>query len=148
MAILCSYDNDDRMKYIGWIETAGGIGMLLGPLIGAFLYSQGGFMLPFQTFGKYSTYAILNYSYNIGGLLVFVFPFVCYKLVKSMQIENQLRTTAVASDATGENISQCTFFTKIRFVFATLALLINSLTGTYLLANIALQMNKIGFSPS
>ena len=58
MAILSSYESNDRSQYIGWMEASGGIGMLFGPLMGAFLYSQGGFMLPFLTFGKYLQYQL------------------------------------------------------------------------------------------
>ena len=39
MAILTSYDSIERNQFIGWMEASGGIGMLFGPLMGAFLYS-------------------------------------------------------------------------------------------------------------
>lgn len=52
MAMLSSFDRGEREQYIGWIETATGIGMLFGPLIGAFLFSIGGYQTPFFTFGK------------------------------------------------------------------------------------------------
>ena len=53
MAILSSYDHTEREKYIGWVEAATGIGLLLGPLLGAVLFSIGGYVAPFAAFGKY-----------------------------------------------------------------------------------------------
>jgi MFS family permease len=50
MAILSSFDGAEREVYIGWIEAANGIGLLFGPLIGAFLFSIGGYRAPFFTF--------------------------------------------------------------------------------------------------
>ena len=43
MAILSSFDGAEREQYIGWIEAANGVGLLFGPLIGAFLFSVGGY---------------------------------------------------------------------------------------------------------
>ena len=53
MAILSSFDRHEREQYIGWVEAAFGIGLLFGPLIGAGLYTFGGYVVPFVTFGKY-----------------------------------------------------------------------------------------------
>ena len=52
MAILSGFDSEEREKYIGWIEAANGIGLLFGPLIGSFLFSMGGYQMPFLTLGK------------------------------------------------------------------------------------------------
>ena len=52
MAILSSFEGEEREKYIGWIEAANGLGLLFGPLIGSFLFSMGGYQTPFFTFGK------------------------------------------------------------------------------------------------
>jgi MFS family permease len=38
IAIISSYYPDQKELYIGILEAGVGIGMLLGPLIGAFLY--------------------------------------------------------------------------------------------------------------
>ena len=53
MAILSSYDAQEREKFIGWVEAATGIGLLFGPLLGAALFSLGGYIAPFVTFGKF-----------------------------------------------------------------------------------------------
>ena len=53
MAIIASFSGSERDKYIGYIEAAGGAGLLFGPMMGAGLYEYGGYHLPFVTFGKY-----------------------------------------------------------------------------------------------
>jgi len=52
MAVLSSFNQQEREKYIGWIEAGAGIGLLFGPLMGALLYSIGGYVMPFAVFGK------------------------------------------------------------------------------------------------
>ena len=52
MAIIASFPGSERDQYIGYIEAAGGLGMLLGPVLGACLFEYGGYYLPFVSFGK------------------------------------------------------------------------------------------------
>ena len=59
MAILSSFEQSEREQYIGWVEAATGIGLLFGPLLGAALFTIGGYITPFITFGKLN----LFYSY-------------------------------------------------------------------------------------
>lgn len=47
MAIITSCFPDDREDNIAILEAGVGIGMLLGPLLGALLYTIGGYMFPF-----------------------------------------------------------------------------------------------------
>jgi MFS family permease len=56
MAILSSYNKDEREKYIGFIEMFFGLGLLFGPIFGAFFYSFGGYIMPFLSFGKLLTF--------------------------------------------------------------------------------------------
>ena len=49
MAILTSCFPDDREDNIAILEAGVGIGMLLGPLAGALLYTIGGYIMPFWT---------------------------------------------------------------------------------------------------
>lgn len=75
MAILSSFDGQEREMYIGWIEAANGIGLLFGPLIGAFLFSMGGYKTPFFTFAFiyiafYPCIVGALYSYNKQKKLV------------------------------------------------------------------------------
>ena len=60
MAILSSFESEEREMYIGYIEAANGIGLLFGPLIGALLYGIGGYIFPFFSF---SMLYILAYPY-------------------------------------------------------------------------------------
>ena len=68
MALLSSFKIEERERYIGWIESATGVGLLFGPLLGALLYNIGDYYLPFLFF------AIL---YAVA------FPTIVYILVKS-----------------------------------------------------------------
>jgi DHA1 family solute carrier family 18 vesicular amine transporter 1/2 len=52
LAIVATHYKKDRVRTIGMIESSAGIGLLLGPLFGAFLYSFGGYCLPFITTGN------------------------------------------------------------------------------------------------
>jgi MFS family permease len=74
MAILSSFDNEEREHYIGYVEAANGIGLLFGPLLGAMLYSFGGYMMPFATF---------------AGLYTLSFPCIAVTLIQSQRILDQ-----------------------------------------------------------
>ncbi len=52
MAILISFESEDREKYIGLIEASLGLGMLLGPFFGSGFFYFGGYKAPFLAFGK------------------------------------------------------------------------------------------------
>ena len=52
MALLSGLGPDERERAIGINEAGLDLGMLTGPLIGAGLYDQGGYQMPFYTFGK------------------------------------------------------------------------------------------------
>jgi MFS family permease len=50
MAIMTTFGSHERDKYLGMAEAAGGLGLLVGPVAGAALYSIGGFAVPFIFF--------------------------------------------------------------------------------------------------
>jgi MFS family permease len=52
MAVISSFDKQEREKYIGWIEVGSGMGFVCGPLVGSLMYEIGGFSLPFLFFGS------------------------------------------------------------------------------------------------
>lgn len=56
LAILSSYNKDEREKYIGLVELFFGLGLLFGPIFGAFFYSFGGYIMPFMSFGKFFSF--------------------------------------------------------------------------------------------
>ncbi len=47
MAIITVFYADEKELYIGILEAGMGVGLLFGPLMGAFLYSIGGYIFPF-----------------------------------------------------------------------------------------------------
>ena len=47
MAIVATHYKHEREKTIGMMESASGVGLLLGPFFGAMLYEIGGYVMPF-----------------------------------------------------------------------------------------------------
>jgi len=104
MAILSSFDKDEREKYIGWVEAAFGCGLLFGPLLGAFLYTFGGYIMPFATF----------------AVIYFVsFPFIIVILNKSHSIWASAQNDTNAAGT--EEIQLTVLLKKPRFVFGLLS---------------------------
>ena len=52
--VIADAEKDEREMHIGLIETATGVGFLLGPLWGSFMYIIGGYPAPFGFSGKFS----------------------------------------------------------------------------------------------
>ena len=46
-AIIASRYKEERERMIGMMESFSGVGLLLGPFMGAILYQIGGYVLPF-----------------------------------------------------------------------------------------------------
>ena len=63
IAIIATNYKKDRVKAIGMLESSSGIGLLLGPLFGAILYSIGGYLLPFFVVGKIILYPLIEYIF-------------------------------------------------------------------------------------
>jgi MFS family permease len=51
-AIISTHFKAERERYIGYMENASGLGLLLGPTVGSVLYKLGGYMTPFFTMGN------------------------------------------------------------------------------------------------
>ena len=51
--VLADSDPKDRVEYIGYVETASGVGFLLGPLWGSAMFHIGGYPGPFKFSGKF-----------------------------------------------------------------------------------------------
>ena len=60
LALLTCHYKNDREKVIGMLETSMMIGMLLGPVLGAGMYSIGGYLGPF-------------YFFAVTNLLVYIY---------------------------------------------------------------------------
>lgn len=59
-AIIASHYKDSREQTIGMMESASGIGLLLGPVFGSILYSIGGYVLPFIVTCNFYIITFLN----------------------------------------------------------------------------------------
>jgi MFS family permease len=90
MAIITSLFAKEKELYIGILEAGVGIGLLVGPLLGAFLYSIGGFILPFWT---------------VAGICLALYPMLLQTVkfiqAKEAQIaDNFLNINAIIEEAT------------------------------------------------
>ena len=58
------------------MEAAYGVGMLVGPMIGAFLFSFGGYKAPFLFFGKFTISITLKLTFVnlIAGVYLVTLP--------------------------------------------------------------------------
>ena len=80
MAIIATHYRHDRERTIGLMESSSGLGLLLGPIFGAILYSIGGYMLPFVSTGK--LYLNFTLIYTLAGLYFCLYPLIAFSLAK------------------------------------------------------------------
>jgi len=107
MAILSSFKTNEREKYIGLVEASFGIGMLFGPLLGAFLYSLGGYPMPFATFAT---------------LYLVAFPFIIFSLLRAKKQEPDVSMSQRSANSNqGVDIELSALFKKARFFFGLLS---------------------------
>ena len=59
---------EDREMNIGFMEAFTGIGFLAGPLFGSFMFTLGGYVMPFAA---------------SAGLILLLYPVVCYNLISA-----------------------------------------------------------------
>lgn len=68
MALMIAVSKkEDRDRNIGLFEAFSGLGFMTGPLVGSFLYTIGGYIMPFAFSGCF---------------FIVSFPFVAFQLVK------------------------------------------------------------------
>ena len=67
MAIIASHYKNEREKMLGMMESASGVGLLMGPGLGALLYHFGGYSAPF---------------FAVAGCYFAMYPLISYTLVK------------------------------------------------------------------
>ena len=72
LAVLTSHYPEQRENIMGMFEAATGLGFLFGPLIGAGLYSLGGYILPF---------------YGLSMAYIVMLPMIFYVARKVEQLE-------------------------------------------------------------
>ena len=63
LAILSSY-KEERQLYFAYLEVLNGIGNLFGPIIGAILYSFGGYTAPF--YGTATIFTIILVYFRVA----------------------------------------------------------------------------------
>ena len=109
MAILSGFEGQDREKSIGLIEASNGIGLLFGPLLGAFFYSQGGYKMPFICF---------------AALFTILLPCICSALFKYDRMRKEMDDKLGIDTSKVEEKEDVDFsilFKKPRFLFGILA---------------------------
>ncbi len=89
MAIISSFFPDSKEDNITVLEIGIGIGLLVGPLLGAFLYTIGGYILPFWTV---AVICMLLYP-----LLLHTVAFIQREENKYMQAQSNLLTPEVGA---------------------------------------------------
>ena len=63
MAVLSSY-KENRETYIAWNQAVAGLGALIGPMLGALLYTCGGYKAPFYCIGGFYLSMVLYFLAN------------------------------------------------------------------------------------
>jgi MFS family permease len=63
------YFSDDREKYLGMAEAIAGVGLMIGPVIGSFLYSRLGYLGTFLTFSCILLIGCLCVSFALPNML-------------------------------------------------------------------------------
>ena len=91
MAIITSMFPNEKELYIGILEAAVGIGLLIGPLLGAFLYSVGGFKLPFWT--------VAAICITLYPLLIHTNKFIVQK-ERDIALAKEIREKLIIKEAT------------------------------------------------
>lgn len=89
-AIISTQYKKERVKVVGLLESSAGVGLLLGPFVGAILYSIGGYMLPFFVTGILIT-SIPN-SLFIAGAYFLMYPLIAHTLAKIQEKESESPT--------------------------------------------------------
>mmetsp|Transcript_16613 Transcript_16613/g.28301 ORF Transcript_16613/g.28301 Transcript_16613/m.28301 type:complete len:299 (-) Transcript_16613:695-1591(-) len=140
MAILSSFDAEDREKYIGYVEMANGVGLLFGPLLGAMLYSIGGYMMPFATF---AIFYLLCYPFIVITLLS------NSRLDHDSQVEEEdMAQAELNREEPKEEIHLSLLLMKPRFVYGLLSQMMLMMSIQYLAPNLAIHLHDQGYNAS
>lgn len=81
MAIIATHYKSDRERTIGMMESASGVGLLIGPFFGAILYQVGGYVLPFFATGNHPFFNPLAIVY------LCLYPLIAYSLNEISNLE-------------------------------------------------------------
>lgn len=135
MAIMSSLKKEEREKYLGWIQSANGLGLLAGPLLGVGFYQLGGYLYPFIMF---------------GAMYLITYPFIIYYLKSSSQalilIEFSASPTSRTSRSTRNAVRLSQLFAKPRFFFGIWTQMNLLMSLQFLAPNLAVHIKECGFS--
>ena len=113
---------------IGLCEAASGIGLLMGPMIGAALYEIGGYILPFAF---------------LASLYFLMYPLLSYTLVRIKYSD-----ISHVRQANKSEVSTFTLLSNVRFFFGCFSQILVYASITYLQPILALHLQMFGYSGS
>jgi MFS family permease len=126
MAILASEYQEDKEQMIGLCEAASGVGLLMGPLMGAGLYEIGGYILPFAT---------------LALLYFLTYPMLSYTLLKINKESKQTPRKRLKPE-----VKVMSLLTNRRFFFGCISQIVVYSSITYLQPILALHLQMFGYS--
>jgi len=139
MALMIAVSKrEERDRNIGLFEGFTGLGFMAGPLIGSFLYTMGGYIMPFAFSGIF---------------FILCFPFVAYQLVKQKREnavieENRAKSFTGSEDLIQYNkVSILRMFTVPRFLFGIGSQILIAATLQFLAPVLGLHLTMYGFTP-
>lgn len=136
MATVSSLKGSERDQTLGYIEACSGLGLLVGPMTGGFLYYLGGFCLPFFFF---------------AGFYIITYPLVLYILYTADKEARELDMDSAEKKSLSElgksEFQLAVFISKPRFFFGLLSQMFLLMSLQYLAPNIATHLSGFGFPP-
>jgi len=128
MAIITSEYKKDKEQMIGLCEAASGIGLLMGPLMGAALYEIGGYLLPFFT---------------LSLIYLLIYPLISYTLIRVKYSE-----LGHKREVQKQEVSTLRLFLNVRFFFGCFSQILVYASITYLQPILALHLQMFGYTGS
>ena len=133
--VVANSPKKDREANIGYVEAFTGIGFLLGPLFGSFMFTLGGYSLPF-----------------LSSLMLYLisYPIVAYNLNKAKikRLEDEFINFDPGSPRlTHSDISILELFSVPRFTFGIMSQSIVTGSVQFLAPSLSLHLQNYGYTP-
>lgn len=128
MATLSSYPGEEREKYIGWAFSAGGIGLIMGPVFAATFYQMGGISASFFA---------VSICYCCMLILI-------YRILRLADRLTPQRTTSILEEPP-QKIPISTLFSYRRFFFALIGYTNMLTTLMFIQPSISLHIKEHGY---
>ena len=139
MALLIAVSKkEERDRNIGLFEAFSGLGFMTGPLVGSFLYTMGGYIMPFAFSGCF---------------FILCFPLVAYQLAQQKRESKIIEENKAKSFTSTETLIQYSrisvlkMFTVPRFLFGIGSQIIIAATLQFLAPTLGLQLSLYGYTP-